>query len=275
MQLAQNSPLEEFDHKQDFLSIANHRLRVSRAGSGSDLLMLNGLGAKLEVLTPLRRQLRGYHTIAFDPPGVGDSSELLFPMRLRGHAKVVARMLDELCIERVDLFGLSWGGALAQEFTFRYPERVGKLILCSTTPGPALVATPSVYKAFFDPRKRSSREYLDKVAPILYGGRARNEAQTLYDSGVLHKLTPKLSRSFAFQMAAAAGWTSLPYLWRIGNETLIITGDDDPLVRPYHSRLMYLNLRKSQLHVMKGEGHFLVVSSAEETAALIESFLAG
>ncbi len=43
-----------------------------------------------------------------------------------------AAVLDASGIERADVFGVSMGGMIAQEFVLRYPERVGKLILGCT-----------------------------------------------------------------------------------------------------------------------------------------------
>jgi len=265
--------LYDFDHEETVVELGLRELRVSLAGEGRPLLMINGLGASLEVMTPLRRCLPDFRTICFDPPGVGQSPLPTFPLRIRQHAKVAIELLDHLGIDQVDLFGVSWGGALAQEIAYRYPERVGKIILCSTMAGPGFLTTPSVYRAFFDFRKRSSKVYLREVAPALFGGPVRHNARELYDTGVLHKLADKKSLSFAYQMAAAIGWTSLPYLWSIKNETLILTGDDDPLIRPYNAKLLAMAIRNSQLKVVKGEGHFLFVSSAKKTAALIREFI--
>jgi len=265
--------LYDFDHEETFVELGSREIRVSLAGEGRPLLMINGLGASLEVMTPLRRHLPDFQTICFDPPGVGQSRLPKLPLRIRQHARVAIELLDQLGIDQVDLFGVSWGGALAQEIAYRYPERVGKIILCSTMAGPGFLTTPSVYRAFFDPRKRSSEAYLSEVAPNLFGGHARHNARELYDTGVLHKLADKTSLSFAYQMAAAVGWTSLPYLWSIKHETLILTGDDDPLIRPYNAKLLAMALSNSQLKVIEGEGHFLFVSSAKETAALIREFI--
>ncbi|MBV8989250.1 MAG: alpha/beta hydrolase, partial [Solirubrobacterales bacterium] len=45
-------------------------LRVVRTGEGAPLLLINGLGAALEMWDPLVRRLKGRHVIAFDLPGV-------------------------------------------------------------------------------------------------------------------------------------------------------------------------------------------------------------
>jgi len=57
------------------------------------------------------------------------------PMRLCGMARLLDRLLNVLGYREVDVLGISWGGALAQEFAFRYPERVRRLVLVATSSG--------------------------------------------------------------------------------------------------------------------------------------------
>ena len=109
------------------------QIRVSvRAGSGVPLVLCNGIGASLEVLDPLVDQLDPDTTVVrFDVPGVGGSSDLMLPYNFPYLAAVLARLLSTLGLGRegVDVLGLSWGGALAQQFAFQNPRRCRRLIL--------------------------------------------------------------------------------------------------------------------------------------------------
>ncbi len=255
------------------INVGDIELRTSIRGEGPPLLMMNGLGGSLGVLEPLQNELLDFQTISFDPAGVGKSSPLTFPIRLPAHADYAARLLDTLEIDKVDLFGVSWGGALAQEFTYRHSDRVRRLVLTSTTAGPGILITPEVLLAFFDPRKRDSNTYMEKTAPTLFGGPARDNAKKLMETGIFQHLAKKNSTSYYYQMAAAVGWSSLRYLWSIKQPTLVLTGDDDPLVRPYNSRIISWLLPNSELKVIEGEGHFMIVSSAAILAEAIRNFL--
>ena len=146
-------------------------------------------------------------------------------------------------------------------------------MLTSTTPGPGLVASPQVYFAFFDVRPRDASAYKEQVAPTLFGGKARSDTEALFETGVFRHLARKTTSAYYFQMASAAGWSSLRYLWSLKQETLILTGDDDPLVRPYNSRLIHRLMPNSELKILEGEGHFMIVSSANELADHIREFL--
>ncbi|NVJ11891.1 alpha/beta fold hydrolase, partial [Myxococcus sp. AM001] len=102
-----------------------------RPGNGemTPLLIFNGIGANLELVMPFVRALDpGLEVIAFDVPGVGGSSTPSTPYRFPGLAKLAARMLDYLDYGQVNAIGVSWGGALAQQFAHDYPERCKKLI---------------------------------------------------------------------------------------------------------------------------------------------------
>ena len=80
-------------------------------GSGPALLLINGLGANLELFDPFLVSLdavggQKIGTICFDVPGVGGSPLPHFPLRFRSLARLVARMLDVLGHQIVDVLGI-------------------------------------------------------------------------------------------------------------------------------------------------------------------------
>src|SRR5207302_9885832 len=143
------------------ITVKGQRLRVAiRPGNGTrtPLLLLNGIGANLEVLQPFVDALDpAIEVIRFDVPGVGGSPAPRIPYRFSAHARLVTKMLDQLGYQQVDVLGVSWGGALAQQFAFQYPVRCRRLILVSTGAGAlmvpgrpwvlATIATPRLYQA--------------------------------------------------------------------------------------------------------------------------------
>src|SRR3954451_6681826 len=84
---------------------------------------------------PLREALPGPRLIAFDAPGTGRSATPPIPLSLEALARVAEGVLDELGVERADVLGYSFGGAVAQRLARRAPERVRRLVLAATTPG--------------------------------------------------------------------------------------------------------------------------------------------
>lgn len=141
------------------------QLNVSICGQGSPLLLLNGLGGLIRTFDPLRDELDDFMTITPDVPGVGKSQMPRWPIRLPSHADVIAEMLQQLGIDQVDVFGVSWGGALAQEFALRYPSMVRRLILAATSPGPVLLMKPADVMDFS--ARVKTPKCASKIAPAI------------------------------------------------------------------------------------------------------------
>jgi pimeloyl-ACP methyl ester carboxylesterase len=59
--------------REEILRVDSLPLRVARAGDGPPLLLINGLGASLEMWRPFARRIRDREVIAFDLPGTGKS----------------------------------------------------------------------------------------------------------------------------------------------------------------------------------------------------------
>lgn len=246
------------------LTIEKLQLNVSIRGQGSPLLLLNGLGGLIRTFDSLRDDLMDYMTITLDVPGVGKSQMPSWPMRLTRHADLIAEMLKELGIEQVDVFGVSWGGALAQEVALRHPNMVRRLILAATSAGPVVLMKPADILDFFG---KSKGTMPSKQAGI------RNSIPALLRFGAMKGMLSLNPRTYYYQLAALVGWTSLLRLFRLRQHTLILTGDRDPLIHVYNAHILHRYIRRAELQVMKGEGHFFVFTSAKRTAQLLREFL--
>jgi len=224
----------------DFVEVDGIRLRVGiRSGKGRPLLLFNGIGANLDLVQPFADALDGVELIIFDMPGVGESPPLRFPKRFPGLAKLTAKLLDTLGYTgAINIAGVSWGGALAQQFAVQYPERTNRLILAATSAGMiALPARPKVLARMTTPRRYISRTYLARVAPELYGGLTRRRPDLISRHGSLTR-RPSL-RGYIYQLLAGLGWTSVHKLYRLRCPTLVMGGDDDPIMPLVNTRLLY------------------------------------
>jgi len=249
-------------------------LRLSAAPRRTPLLLINGIGASLELLEPFVRELDpAVDVIRFDPPGVGGSGPPVGPYRFTGLCALVAGMLTELGYGQVDVLGISWGGAVAQHFAAFQRSRCRRLVLVATATGALMVpARPSVLANLVTPRRYLDRGYLERVAGNLYGGSARDhpgQITTAMNNG--NRVGP--SRGYLYQLAAGAGWTSVPFLPLIKQPTLIVAGDDDPIIPLANARLMRRLIPNSRLHVYHG-GHLGLVTEAEQLAPVVDGFLA-
>ena len=116
--------------------------------------------------------------IIFDVPGVGRSEMSWRPRRFSGLARLANKLLDRLGYQQVDVIGVSWGGALAQQFARQYPQRCRRLVLAATSPGAIMVpGRPSALSKMMTPRRYLSPTYMQKAAGDIYGGEARRDPE--------------------------------------------------------------------------------------------------
>jgi poly(3-hydroxyalkanoate) depolymerase len=249
-------------------------VRAGRGG-GVPVLLINGIGASLELLQPFVDELpASLEVIRFDPPGVGGSPLPALPYRFGGLCRLIARMLTALGHDRADVLGISWGGAVAQHFAAFQRHRCRRLVLVSTATGALMVpARPAVLARMLTPRRYTDPGYLRSVAPVLYGGSARTQPERVRE--YMHADSRVGSpQGYLYQLAAGAGWTSLPFLPLVRQPTLIVSGDDDPLIPLANARLLHALIPRSRLHVYSG-GHLGLVTEAAELAPVVSRFLEG
>ena len=258
------------------VAVGGRTLRVSvRAGEPGrpPLLLCNGIGVSLELLQPFVDALDARRTvIRFDLPGIGGSPAPVIPYHLATLPRLLAGLLDRLGFQQADVLGISWGGGLAQQFALRRPQRVRRLVLMATAPGSLMVpASPRVLLRMLTPRRHRDPGYAARVAGELYGGSAREDPAVARD--LLHAMT-RLgpARGYYYQLIAGLGWTSLPWLPRLRPPTLILAGDDDPIIPLVNARIMHRLIRRSRLHVYRG-GHLELAADSERLASVVEAFL--
>lgn len=257
-----------------FVSAAGLRLRVGRYGTGRPLLLITGIGAHLDMWAPFARLAGERELIAFDAPGTGLSQRPRLPLRMHRLTQVVQELLDALELNRVDVLGYSWGGALAQELARRAPERVRRLVLCATAPGlggspprplaALMLATPARY---YHPR------LLALTVPHIAGGRTAREPSLLVQQAATRLQRPPDLLGYAYQLYAATGWSSVPWLHRVPHRTLVVAGDEDPSVPLRNARLLAGRLPNARLHVVKGGGHLFLLDEPESAVGPIREFL--
>ena len=233
------------------------------------LLFFNGIGANLELTLGLGDMFPVREIITFDVPGVGLSPVTQWPYRHWMLARWVRKLIDRYGIDMIDVMGVSWGGALAQQFSFQYRSRVNRLILCATSSGMTMIpGRPASLSKMVDTRRYTDPEFMRENFAKLYGDAADESAGSHVDG-----LLPPDPKGYIYQLLAFAGWSSLPFIRFLKMPTLVMMGDKDSIVPLVNGQILTWALPDARLHVVEGAGHLFIVTRAAETARVINDFL--
>jgi pimeloyl-ACP methyl ester carboxylesterase len=239
-------------------------------GAGQPLVLLHGafsaIGTSFGALLPALAKTR--QVVAFELQGHGRTADIDRPLSLEGMADDVAAALQQLGIERADIFGYSMGAAVALHLVIRHPNVVRKLVLASVT-----YNLSGVHPGLM--------EGLGEMKPEMMHGSPWHEEYT--------RLAPNpdyFATLFAKKTRMDQGIQDLPAeaIRAIEAPTLLIIGDSD-LVRPEHAVEMFrllgggvfgdtpAGLPSSQLAVLPGTSHVTLVYRADLLLAIIPPFL--
>src|SRR5271165_5242632 len=254
--------------REQITQAAGTPLRVAirpGTGTGPPLLLCNGIGMRLEAWQPFVDALDpAIEVICFDAPGVGGSQLPSLPYRFTTLALLLREMLHNLGYQQADVLGISWGGGLAQQFALLNPRLCRRLILVATATGPQTMVPPNPLPPV---KNLLLRRWGD-----LWGGSAKTDPDGLTSALRKARISP-LSMGFLYQNTAALGFTTLPLLPLIRQRTLVLTGDDDPIIPVANGRILAAGIPHAALHVYHG-GHVELATRPSLLTPLITSFLA-
>jgi poly(3-hydroxyalkanoate) depolymerase len=242
--------------------------RSSKTSTKLPILFFNGIGANIEAMAPMAEMLADRDFITFDMPGIGGSPDPVVPYNAILMARIAALLLDKFAMPLVDVMGVSWGGAMAQQFALQNGARVNKLILAATSAGMLMVpGNPAALIKMADPRRYIDPNYMAKHFKTLYGGMVGGK------EGHIGRITPPSKTGYFYQLMAMMGWTSAPFLPFMKTETLIMMGGDDQIVPVANGKFLAFLIPNSELMVIPDGGHLFLLSHVDESIAAIRGFL--
>jgi pimeloyl-ACP methyl ester carboxylesterase len=245
--------------------------RVRLRGEGPPLLLIGGLWTQTPMWDDVMPFLDGFRIIVFDPPGIGATTLPKRPYTVRRLARFATQVLDAVGVERAHVLGVSLGGAVAQELARYFPDRVDRLVLVSTGHGALGVpGRPDVLMRFARPKAYADERELEQNAGRIFGGRLRAQPELVHG---WHLRPPADLKAWVYRLVGTAGWTSAPWLHRLRQRTLVLHGDDDPIVPLVNARLVACLIPDARLHVVKGGGHLLLLDSTADVLPAITGFL--
>jgi poly(3-hydroxyalkanoate) depolymerase len=260
---------------RDFIAWRGERICVSETGTGEPLFLVPGLGNNADMWAPFMEQFPNRRLITFDAPGTGRSSTPFYPVSVVSIAALAAAVLDSRSIACTDVVGFSYGGAVAQQLAYDYPERVRRLVLAATTCGVGAIAGSfEAMAALATPLRFYSRSFFERTAASVYGGlTGRDPARRMRNVDARHRLPPS-AYGYAMQLLGGMAWSSWHFLERIRHETLVICGDDDPLIPVANAKLLANRIPNARLEIVADAGHLFLWDDAENAAQRIQRFVA-
>ena len=256
------------------MTVAGRTVRVARWKAKRDtgqlpMLFFNGIGANIELVAPFARRMDARDFVMFDMPGIGGSPEPVIPYTAITMARLAADLMSELGYDRMDVMGVSWGGAMAQHFAMQHSGRVRRVILAATSAGWFMVPGKiSALSKMANPRRYIDPDFMAKNFATLYGGDLSGAA------GHVGRVKPPTGTGYFYQLLAFLGWTSAPFLpFFMKAETLIMMGEKDNIVPITNGKILAGLIPGARLEIIPNGGHLFLVSHADETLAMIEQFL--
>ena len=137
-----------------FITIHGHRRAYVKTGSGPVVLLLHGLGCDHTTWEPVIESLsRRYTVIAPDLLGHGQSDKPRADYTLGGYANGMRDLLTVLGIDKVTVIGHSFGGGIAMQFAYQFPERTERMMLVASgglgpevSPAIRAISTPGFHQ---------------------------------------------------------------------------------------------------------------------------------
>jgi pimeloyl-ACP methyl ester carboxylesterase len=258
----------------DWVETRDRSIFVSRHGDGPPVLLINGIGAHHAMWPAVVDALNGFTTIAFDPPGIGRSPWRAGPLTMPQYAAIASEVLDALGYSTGDVLGYSFGGAVAQQLAFQDPDRVRRLVLVGTSCGWGGVPGRAGAVAMIgSPLRYYSRLYYNATAHLVAGGTAERTGNLLSRVGELRQRHPPTWQGYQSQLYALTLWSSLRWLRALRPPTLVVSGDDDPIIPLANGAQLAHHIPRARLRVQNDEGHFLLLNSRASALPAIAEFL--
>lgn len=250
---------------------------VHGSGSETPLILVEGLGAATWLW---ERQVGAFAealpVVVYDNRGVGRSDAPEGPYSIAQMADDLAAVLDELGIDRAHVLGASMGGFIAQEFALRYPDRVDRLVLVSTSAGGAThvpMAPEVLAQMMAPPTTNDPRALVASRLPLAF-----TEAFLADPATVAHLVDQRLERpqpphAYQAQLMAGATFDAADRVHRITAPTLVAAADGDLVVPVENARRLVAALPCAELRIYPGLGHQFFVEAPEAFNRDVLAFL--
>ena len=258
-----------------YAKVGGHRIRYVEAGTGAPVVMLHGLGfnASADQFAPAMELLsERYRTIAVDNLGWGHSDRPVTDYSFPLWVDTLVGLLDDLGIERASLVGHTLGGWVCALVAHQHPERVDKLVLVNNAGlNPTAPTSPGEFRL---PDRDAVQRSLERT---FEGSYAVTDA--MVDDEFSRQEQPGTAEAYAAivryvaDLDIRAEWGLATRLPAMTTPTLVVWGDDDPVITPEYGRQAADLLPNGNLVLIKEGAHIPLARKPKEFAQVVTEFL--
>lgn len=262
-----------FNAMNGIVKIGSAEMDYIRFGTGERILiMLPGLGDSLRSMkgTALPMALM-YREFAkkFTVYAFSRKNMLSKGYTTRDMARDQAEAMEQLGIEKADIFGVSMGGMIAQYLAIDYPEKVEKLILTVTSSRPNPLLEESIQEWVSFAKKGDHTAFMDSNLQRIYSEDYCRKNQWMVP--FLGKLTkPKSYDRLYIQADACLTHDAYDQLHQIGAQTLVVGGEQDKALGGDASREIAAEISGAVLHMYSEWGHGLYEEAKDFNPLLLD-----
>jgi pimeloyl-ACP methyl ester carboxylesterase len=247
-------------------------------GEGFPLIMIMGLGGNMDWWDPrlIQELSKKFKLIMFDNRGAGrtDISSRKYAIKL--FADDTVGLMDALGISRAHVLGISMGGMIAQELVLNYPEKVEKLVLCSTFCGGPKAVQPSqeALAPLMADRGALSPEQIARLTiPLIFTEDFIKKNPDLIELMIQQILKAPISNeAFMQQAIAITEFDTYDRLSQIRAPTLVLHGKMDILVPPENGSILAKAIHNAKLVYFKDSAHGLTEGMEKMVHVLLDFF---
>jgi pimeloyl-ACP methyl ester carboxylesterase len=244
-----------------YANVNGLRMYYELHGNGDPLVVLHGALLTVDAFAAVIPGLAANRqVIAVELQGHGHTADTDRELTLANLAGDIVALLDELRIERADLFGFSLGGTTALQVAMAHPERVRRLVAAS-----AHFRSDGFHPEIRDPQPGETSGRGPTAEE--FGEWQKAYSRVAPDPDHFLTLAGKVSAT----PEQVDSWSEIN-LRSITAPTLLVVGDND-FVRLDHAAAMRELIPGAQLAVIPGAVHTRLLQRAELVLPLVESFL--
>jgi pimeloyl-ACP methyl ester carboxylesterase len=243
-------------------------------GNGFPLVMIIGLMANVDWWDPrlIEEASKKYKMIMFDNRGAGRTDAPKIEYSIKMFADDTVKLMDNLKIQKAHIFGISMGGMIAQEIAATYPQRIEKLVLCSTNCGGTkqVLASPQVLANLATGAQQTTEQIVKNTIPAIFAEDTikRNPEFIKQYTGRLMK-HPSTPDGFGRQVRTFLTWDVYDRLPKIKIPTLVMAGKKDILIPPQNAKIIADRIPGAELVYFDKSAHMIF----EDLDKMISTFL--